>query len=220
VGVVWLCRTSNRRRAAQLVGAIAIADALYFLIALDHWAPGRAIFGTDSHAFGLLAGSALALWVFRTGTISALEGHSRRSIKTAGSVAAVLIVYFACFGQIDLMILAATAAAVVLIASLVLVPSGGLTHVFAWRPMQWVGRRSYGIYLYHYPLALAFVAGRQLQGLDYAAAVAACAATSILLAAASYRWVETPFLRRKDRFSISTNLGALDGSTQLAPVSQ
>lgn len=219
VGIAWLCRTLNRRRAAQIVGAVAVADGLYFLIALNHWAPGRAIFGTDTHAFGLLAGSAFALWAYRTGTITPLGGRSGRSLKVAASISAVLIVYFACFGKVNQIVLPATASAVVLIASLVLVPSGGLAGVFAWRPMQWVGRRSYGIYLYHYPLALAFVIGHHLQGLHYVAVVAACASMAMLLAAASYRWVETPFLRRKDRLSGSTDSAAL-ASIQLAPASQ
>ena len=215
VGVAWLCRTSNRRRAAQIVGAFAVADALYFLIALDHWAPGREIFGTDTHAFGLLAGSALALWVCRNGRIAAFVGPSKRLLRAAGAVAAMLIVYLACFGQVDLAILPATLAAVVLIASLVLVPAGRLVGVFTWRPMQWMGRRSYGIYLYHYPLALAFVAGRHLQGFHYAAVVTACVALSVLLAAASFRWVETPFLRRKDRFTASGTSPAFVGSAQV-----
>jgi len=83
----------------------------------------------------------------------------------------------------------------------VLVPSGKLVAVFAWPPLQWVGRRSYGIYLYHYPFAVAFVEGRHLHGLHYAVVVIACVSTAIVLAAASFRWVETPFLRRKDRLA-------------------
>jgi peptidoglycan/LPS O-acetylase OafA/YrhL len=215
VGVAWLCRTSNRGRAAQLVGALAVIDAMYFVFALVRWAPGRAIFGTDTHSFGLLAGSALALWVFRSGRIAVTRGLSTRSLRTAGTVAAMLIVYLACFGRIDLVILPAAAGAVVLIASLVLAPTGRLVRVFAWGPMQWVGRRSYGIYLYHYPLAVAFVEGHHLRGFHYVGVVAACIATSILLAAASFRWVETPFLRRKDRFAAN---GSSLGHVGLTPV--
>ena len=203
VAVAWLCRTVNRRRAAQIVGALALADALYFRIVLERWGPARDIFGTDTHAFGLLAGSALALWVSRGGRIAVLEGQPKASLRAAGTVAAALIVYLAFFGQVDLAIIPATAAAVILVASLVLVPTGRLVGVFTWRPLQWVGRRSYGIYLYHYPLAIAFVAGHHLQGLHYAGVVSACIAASVLLAAVSFRWVETPFLRRKNQFTVS-----------------
>jgi peptidoglycan/LPS O-acetylase OafA/YrhL len=85
----------------------------------------------------------------------------------------------------------------VLVASLVLVPAGSLVRVFAWSPMRWIGRRSYGIYLYHFPLAGAFVEGRHLQGPQKAVVVTVCVGVSVVLAAASYRWVETPFLRRR-----------------------
>ena len=218
VAVAWLCRTSNRRRAAQIVGALAVADALYFRIVLERWGPARDIFGTDTHAFGLLAGSALALWVSRSGRIEVIEGRSKASLRTAGAVAAVLIVYLGFFGQVDLTILPATAAAVILVASLVLVPTGRPAGVFAWRPLQWVGRRSYGIYLYHYPLAIAFVAGRHLQGFHYAGVVSACIVASVLLAAASFRWVETPFLRRKDRFTVSETSPALVQSANVEAI--
>jgi peptidoglycan/LPS O-acetylase OafA/YrhL len=148
-----------------------------------------------------------------------VKGLSKRSLRVAGGCSAILIVYFACFGQSDQIILPATTASVVLIASLVLVPTGRLVGVFAWTPMQWVGRRSYGIYLYHYPLAVAFVAGRHLQGFDYAVVVTACIDASVLLAAASFRRVEMPFLRRKDRFTASGTSPALVGSVQVGSVS-
>jgi peptidoglycan/LPS O-acetylase OafA/YrhL len=199
IGVAWLCATADRRRAARVVGAIAVADALYFLVALARWSPQRAIFATDAHAFGLLAGSALALWIHRDGPATLAQGRSRRRLEVAGGASAVLVVGLACFGRLDLVVLPATAAACALVASLVLVPSGSLVRVFAWSPLLWVGRRSYGIYLYHFPLAAAFAVGRHRPGMQDAVAVSVCVAVSVLLAAASYRWIETPFLRRKDR---------------------
>jgi peptidoglycan/LPS O-acetylase OafA/YrhL len=203
IGVLWLCRTSNRRRAAQIIGIVAGFDALYFLISLTRWPPGRAIFGTDTHSFGLLAGSALALWVFRDGRVAEIKVQSTRWLRLAGALAGMLIVYFACFVHQNVIVPAATLAGVLLIARLVLVPTGSLVNLFAWKPMQWVGRRSYGIYLYHYPFAVAFVEGKHLQGIHFVVVVTACIVTSIVLAAASFRWVETPFLRRKNRLAAS-----------------
>jgi peptidoglycan/LPS O-acetylase OafA/YrhL len=201
VGVAWLCVTADRRRAARIVAVLAVADAMYFVVALSHWPPGRAIFATDTHAFGLLAGSALALWAHRDGPLALLEGRRGRRLRRAGGMAAVVVVLLACFGRLDLVILPATAAALVLVASLVLVRPGPVSAVFACGPMRWLGRRSYGIYLYHFPLAVVFVEGRQLHGLHQAMVVTGCVIVSLVLAAASYRWVETPFLNRKDRFA-------------------
>jgi peptidoglycan/LPS O-acetylase OafA/YrhL len=220
VAVAWLCRTRNRRRAAQVIAAIAAADAIYFLIALAHWGPGRAIFATDTHAFGLLAGSALALWVFRRNEIAQLNGPSKNFLCATGAAAAVLIVAFAGSEQPDQVIIPATACGAVLVASLVLVPTGPLVRVFSCSPLQWIGRRSYGIYLYHYPLAAAFVGGHHLQGFRFVATVVACVTVSLLLAAASYRWVETPLLRRKVRISSRQPTPVTAGSAQMGVISQ
>lgn len=220
VGVAWLCQTLNRERAAKIIATVAVVDAFYFMFALGHWAPGRAIFGTDTHAFGLLAGSALALWLNRPRRPT-LEAQTTLLLRTAGATAAIVIVFLACFGgQVDQVAVPATAMAVLLVASLVLAPFGALGSVFACRPMQWVGRRSYGIYLYHYPLALAFVIGHNLHGMHLVAVVSACITSSILLAAASFRWIETPFLRYKDRIRIGSPSNATAEPVRMSATSQ
>ena len=63
--------------------------------------------------------------------------------------------------------------------------------LLAARPMQWLGDASYGIYLWHFPLIVLapFALGR---GLDLGGALAVTVLT-LLLAAASKRWIEDPF---------------------------
>ncbi len=53
----------------------------------------------------------------------------------------------------------------------------------------WIGKRSYSIYLWHWPV---FVVLRWTVGLDDAVTRVAALAVSFALAAASYRWVELP----------------------------
>lgn len=60
-------------------------------------------------------------------------------------------------------------------------------------PFQFFGNLSYSLYLWHWPL-LAFP--RAVLGVDLAPEVAGIAViAAILISAASYRWVETPFIR-------------------------
>ncbi len=76
------------------------------------------------------------------------------------------------------------------------------------RPMMYMGKISYGLYVYH-PFAIAI--GRLLglicfhRGWDQLSLELLYFAVSIALtlglAAASYRWLETPFLRLKRRFT-------------------
>jgi peptidoglycan/LPS O-acetylase OafA/YrhL len=74
------------------------------------------------------------------------------------------------------------------------------------RPLVEVGKRSYGIYVYHLPLLvlLEWVAGRQgwrLHGSARASFFVGFVALVLATAFVSYRFLEAPFLRLKDRFS-------------------
>ncbi|MGC5585126.1 acyltransferase family protein [Ornithinimicrobium sp. W1665] len=68
----------------------------------------------------------------------------------------------------------------------------------------WVGKRAYGLYLYHFPIILSpLVPGTfERLGVDAPLVVDLIVALglTILVAWGSYRWVEVPFLRMKGRF--------------------
>jgi len=74
-----------------------------------------------------------------------------------------------------------------------------------WAPLVWLGRRSYGIYLVHHAVLAA------LENLLPAASAGELAAIgiplSVALATLSYRYVETPFLRRRRRFARAAPAG-------------
>jgi peptidoglycan/LPS O-acetylase OafA/YrhL len=91
--------------------------------------------------------------------------------------------------------LVALASATVVIA-LAVRPLHTVTATLGWRPLTWIGQRSYGVYLYH-PLCLAMVATRL--GMVGPATLVTTTALSVAAAAVSYRYLETPFLRLKDR---------------------
>ncbi|WP_022882135.1 acyltransferase family protein [Gryllotalpicola ginsengisoli] len=64
-------------------------------------------------------------------------------------------------------------------------------------PLTWLGRRSYGVYLYHFPIVLIVgenAAAWHLNRTEYAAIVLF---GSVIIAATSYRFVERPLLRLK-----------------------
>jgi len=80
--------------------------------------------------------------------------------------------------------------------------------VCSWKVLRFYGRYSYGLYLLHYWFSRVFNAMRHwieqhlsvplVAGLVSFAVILLC---STLLAMASYRWIEEPFLRLKERFA-------------------
>lgn len=86
--------------------------------------------------------------------------------------------------------------ATVLVGHLVLARGSSVARAFSNTPAVWLGRRSYAFYLWHYPVLA--VLGLHLTSPWALAGVGL--PVSLLLTAASWTYVEQPFLRRKDRF--------------------
>jgi peptidoglycan/LPS O-acetylase OafA/YrhL len=210
VCVVLVARARDLTKAAVVVSGLALADAVYLMFAMQHWGSIRAYYGTDTRAVGLLAGSALALGILSRRSAARADGPWQRY---SGPLTVVSLFIFICIcavysnsqSESALVLIAATLASVVLIARLVLKPVGGMAALLSTSSAMWLGRRSYGIYLYHWPIALLFLERCHLSGAPRAAVLCGCILLSVLVAGASYRWVETPFLRRKERLLAVSN---------------
>ncbi len=116
----------------------------------------------------------------------------------------------------------ATATGCGLILDAILSPAGNpLARTFAWRPLVWLGKLTYGLYVYHI-LGLSFgqewVAFLQGRGIVTSATAAISLRwlfsllITVALAAESYRLFESFFLGLKDRFS-RIHSRPVDGTT-------
>jgi len=75
------------------------------------------------------------------------------------------------------------------------------------RRVVWVGRRSYGLYLYHYPIFAIFETFRHVGSAVNAVFISIVrVVTTFLIAELSYRYIELPWLRKKERFRVSEKL--------------
>ncbi len=198
-----------RWRGARLVGWVALGGALLSTallvaggvawrmpVAAD---PSRLYFGTDTHTMGILLGAALAV-LWRPGRTRAhLARGPQAVIGGAGLLALLgLVVCFARLGEYStflyrggFLVVAALSAVVVAAAS----HRGAVFgRVLGIRPLRWIGLRSYGIYLLHWPL---FVVTRPGTDIPLAGAPATVLRIAVLLALAelSYRYVELPVRR-------------------------
>ena len=83
-------------------------------------------------------------------------------------------------------------------------PSTAFTRLATQRPIAWIGERSYGIYLWHWPVIvlLAALLPATAPGSDPSlVAVVLSLGVTFALAAASYRWIEMPVRRHGFRAS-------------------
>ena len=188
------------RRAAALkwlaLPTLVIASAsAAAMVLLYHpgFDPTRVYEGTDTRAFGLLAGAALAMvWPSRHRVRPALR--ARLPLDAAGlaglAVIALMIWRVGQFSPVTyrggLALLSLATVAVVAAAAC---PGSLVGLMLGWRPLRWIGVRSYGIYLWHYPVIV--LTSPANSGADLPRAAAQVAA-SVLLAALSWQFVEEP----------------------------
>jgi Predicted acyltransferases len=70
-----------------------------------------------------------------------------------------------------------------------------LTALLQNRVLVWFGRRSYGLYVWHFPIYFLF------RKLETPALAPVAVAVAILVAALSYSFIELPFLRMKAEYA-------------------
>jgi len=186
------------RRFAIAIIAVAIA-ALTVRTAIQ-WKPGTNFFNinsiyvrTDTQAVELLAGAAAAyVW--------ARYPLPRRALHLLATASAVFVAF--CAWELGVtkgfyyrggLTLIAIAGSLVVLATV----SGEwmLARALSWRPLRAVGRVSYGLYLWHLPIFFEVHrhAGSWPTALQVLLALGITAGATV----ASWRLVETPFLRRK-----------------------
>jgi peptidoglycan/LPS O-acetylase OafA/YrhL len=120
--------------------------------------PSRAYFGTDSHAMGLLVGAALATF-WRPGRLKADVPAGARVIITGTGIAALLAVvgFFLLVGEFSpwmyqqggFLVLALVVA---LLIAMTTHPASPLGRWMGAQPWRYIGQRSYGLYLWHWPI--------------------------------------------------------------------
>lgn len=119
--------------------------------------PSRIYYGTDTRAFSLLIGAVLALVWPSNRLANKIIPKARFILDVVGGIALIIIlVMFWKTNQYDPflykggMVLLSIATAL-LVANLAH-PASRIAQFLRFRPLRWVGVRSYGIYLWHYPI--------------------------------------------------------------------
>ncbi len=212
----------SRRVRVAIAAALALASATGMAaVVLTTGDLTRAYFGTDTHAFGILIGVALAAARHtRSGGPSewAMRRHVRAGVATAGTVALAALVAVACLPETatiatfpGVLLAASLLSAVVIVAAIW--PGALLGRALDLAPLRWIGERSYGIYLWHWPLLVLVLAGIDASSSDVPVGVGVLTlAMTLAIAALSARFVEMPVRRHGFGGALQRLWGALTGT--------
>jgi peptidoglycan/LPS O-acetylase OafA/YrhL len=212
---VGALRYRRRRLIILLLAGAAASAALMAILYHPDLDPSRLHYGTDTRATGLLVGAALAfVWMPASGSRLARRQTSRRVqrlrhrwgwtvpvLLDVAGVAALAGLVLSCLwfdeyrpflyrGGYALVALATAA----VISALVHPDTRLAASPLGWRPVRWIGLRSYGIYLWHWPVFMV-TRPRLDVPLDGVPLLALRLSATVLLAALSYRYVEEPIRR-------------------------
>jgi peptidoglycan/LPS O-acetylase OafA/YrhL len=184
-----------RRYGAFVIFGLALGSASLMLALYDPAAlPNRIYFGTDTRAQSLLLGAGLAFLIQHFGTLK--ERGLQVALQIGGLIAAAITLYFWSttedtsswlyrYGLLGTAICVA-----VVIAAVVQPTPGPLKSFLSLAPLVWIGKISYGLYLWHWPLYVVLNAERT--GLTGGPLLVLRVAATFAVASLSYYLVEMP----------------------------
>lgn len=185
-----------RKRSActTLLLAILSMGAMWVLFDPSH-DPSRVYYGTDTRVFSLLFGAFLA---FAAGDGSAKRKQKRTPasclLRDAAGIAGLLVILYMTArtdGYSSFLYRGGqglVSVCTVLVIGSLLNTDGIPSRLLSAAPLKWISDRSYGIYLWHYPVILLISGGKKAPLWVSILEIL----LTILLSALSYRFIETP----------------------------
>jgi peptidoglycan/LPS O-acetylase OafA/YrhL len=187
----------GRRRLVQATAVAAVVSAVGMAVLFEPGGdPSRVYFGTDTHATGLLVGVLLA-FAWPLGRLRAPPGPRAVLLLDVAAVAALALLFaaMAAWHDFDPAVYRGGLAAVAVVSAVLVAaaahPACRVARGLGAAPLRWIGERSYGIYLWHWPVMALTRPGLDLEWSRWVLVPLQIGAT-VALAAASYRWVEQP----------------------------
>lgn len=209
--IIWGLYKMVRRKATirRLVLVLALLSAVEMAILYDPNNVNRVYYGTDTRAFSLLLGS----WLGLAWPLNRLNPHPatylRQSLNIVGIAMTVVTIFgfftlsgqsaFTYHGGMFLYSVVGT-----LLMATILHPGSKMNDWLTNPVFRWVGKRSYGIYVYQYPV-MVFYERVVKVGLHPLLNAIIEITIICLVSEASYRLLERPFART-DWNSFATGL--------------
>jgi len=153
-GMLWF---GKRRLIYGVLAGLAGSTILAWVLYKPFADPSRIYYGTDTRAAGLLVGVLLAFAWPATRLAPARNRHAAVLLDALGVAAlAALLGLMMWLGELDRWLYQGGFLTVALVTAVLLAvvahPSSLLGRAFALPVLVWIGKRSYGIYLWHWPV--------------------------------------------------------------------
>jgi SGNH domain (fused to AT3 domains)/Acyltransferase family len=222
--VTFACLKVAHGRRWALVGVCVVGSGVSMLVMAALYEPGdpsRAYYGTDARAHALLIGVLLAILLDQW---KPERGRARMLAKAGGwAGAAYMLFAFTRIGDTDAWMyrggLALFAVSVALvITSVVQRWRYPVRTALSWSPVVWIGKISYGLYLWHWPVIVVMTPARV--GIDGTPLNLLRVAVTLAISTASFYLVEMPIrrgvLKRKLAIAVTPAAFAVAGLAVVA----
>uniref|UniRef100_UPI0028A245A7 acyltransferase family protein n=1 Tax=Neobacillus sp. TaxID=2675273 RepID=UPI0028A245A7 len=192
-GLRFISKRSIIYITLTVAGISALIMALLYQPGLD---PSRIYYGTDTRAFSLLIGSVLGLIWPSQKLATKVPLQLRLVLNLVGTMALVAILLmvgltnqyepFLYHGGMVLLSIAT-----MLLVAVLVHPANSISKYLNVKPLKWLGVRSYGIYLWHYPVLVLTSPSINTTGISIGRVLFQL--TCIIgLSALSYKFIENP----------------------------
>ena len=208
--IVGLKVLKQRKRFAMIILIGALASAILMgVLYKPGMDPSRVYYGTDTRAFELLIGSLLALICPMKKALSKENLISKKK-NIIGIISFILLALsviflneYQTFIYIGGMLVICINTAIVI--NCISHKNNYLKRLFCLKQLKWIGKRSYGIYLWHYPIIVLSTPAYEVGHIPYWF-MAMQLIVTFIIAGFSYRFIEKP-IRKYGFRKFFRNLG-------------
>jgi len=204
VGILGISTLTKRYRVGLWASlALSIVSVVLMTLVFNGENITRVYYGSDTHAFGLMLGAAIAF----VGNVRYAKAVQRQEkwpsarfkrpwfIQTLGVLSFIGIIALACLlPEQSLLAYKGGLFAASVLTGIIIIATvskrGLLQRLLETKLLKWIGTRSYGIYLWHWPAFVLFHYSLP-QGYQWATPLATLMVT-FAAATLSYRYLETP----------------------------
>ena len=215
ITIVFLKYMSRRIAITAVVVGIVASTAIRWILYEPFQDPLRVYYGTDTRASALLIGALLAFvwrpWTMTKKTIAEPTQTVQNAVLGVGVVAVAALIwanshYTLMMPDSDELfrggfLITSLIAAIVI--AVTVIPNSSLGKILGNRPMVWVGKRSYGLYLWHWPV---FQLTRPRVDVDMDGWYLFCfrIVITLILVEISYQYIERPIRERRMSRAVKT----------------